>query len=808
MTNINLIHRSLSTLPHSHNRGLSEHEASKRLKAFGPNEIRQELQRPLGKLLISQFTNPLVLILILACILSLLLGEKIEALAIASILILNALIGFLQEYRAETAVAALKNLTAPKARVLRDGKQALLSAKDVVVGDILLLEAGDLIAADGRLLEASRFLVNEAILTGESMPVEKSVSSSSEELVFMGTTVHSGTAAVEVLGTGMKTELGKIAHLITTAETSATPIQQQLTKLGRTLLLVCLAIVLIISVIGFLNGMPFLEIVVYALSLAVAAVPEGMPAIVTVALALGLQRLATRNAWVRRLPAVETLGSVSVICTDKTGTLTTGEMRVRELWGKDHNELMRAASSCVDAELTSDGKSHIGDPTEVAILLEAKSRGIEKAKIEELFPRIFTEPFDSEKKWMAIFRKDGCLYAKGAVESLLTRCSINDDTSATVKKANEDMASRGLRVLAVAVGKDQEVNNLQFLGLIGIADPPRTEVIEAIREARQAGIRLVMITGDHPTTAAAIARELGLVLDDEALAERVHARATPEDKLKLVREWKSKGAIVAMTGDGVNDAPALREAHIGIAMGKTGTDVTRQAADLILADDNFATIVTAIREGRGIYQNIRKAIVYLLTGNTGELSIILGASLLGLPLPFLAAHLLWINLVTDSLPALALIGDPIMEDTMKRAPRSSSENLLGRAEWITILWVGLLEAAVGLGFYYWLLRTEGEVTARNATFTMTVFSQLFRALGARSRTKIYTEVGTLSNLWLIGVIFGTGLLQLSLHYFPLGQKIFGLSPLSIHEWMVILPLSLIPISAIEIRKIILRHSHN
>lgn len=790
--------------------GLSIAEVARFREQFGPNEIRQEKARSMGLLLLEQFKSPLVLILVFACVLSAALGEWVESVAIGGILILNALIGFFQEYRAENAVLALKNMTAPRATVIREGRQSVISARDIVPGDVLLLEAGDIVGADARILEASRLQINEAVLTGESFPVEKHLVTgpSSEVLaerrgwVYMGTAVTTGTAKAVVTATGMATELGKIAHLIATAESSATPLQVQLAKVGRMLLYLCLAVVGIVITLGILQGRPWLELLVFSVSLAVAAVPEGMPAIVTVALALGVQRMASRNALIRRLPSVETLGSVSVICTDKTGTLTTGNMRVRELYGDHPVELVKAAASCCDAELLPDGVSGSGDSTELAILIAAHERGIHKEVIEQEHPRVAVEPFDSVRKRMSIYRKDGKLYVKGAFESLLPLCKISEDKLRNIQAASEDMTSRGLRVLAVAVGSSREESELTLLGLLGIADPPRTEAMLAIAEARRAGIVPIMITGDHPRTSAAIARELGLILEGESVEGKVYARATPEDKLMLVRTWKENGAIVAMTGDGVNDAPALREAHIGIAMGRNGTEVTRQSADLILVDDNFATIIAAVKEGRGVYQNIRKAIVYLLTGNFAELVVVLGASALGLPLPLVAAHLLWINLVTDALPALALIADPVSSDAMKRPPRDARERLLGKSQWISIAWIGTFEALLVLALFHATLGVSGLESARSLAFTSLVFSQLWRAFGARSNTRIFWQVGLLSNLWLLGVVIFTGILQLSLHFIPLTQEIFGLTPLTSRDLGLIFAVSLITITVVELKKLI------
>ncbi len=793
--------------------GLSSDAALRLLAEHGLNEIQREPTRPAWRLMVEQFKSPLVVVLIFACVLSAVLGEHVEAAAIGAILVLNALIGFFQEYRAETAINALQEMTAPRARVLRNGSQAVILAHDVVPGDFLMLEAGDVVAADANLLESSRLQVNESVLTGESVPAQKQVRNDAAAVplaertghVFMGTSVATGTATATVVATGMKTELGRIAHLMASAVAGPTPLQVQLARVGKSLLLLCLGVVALVVVIGLLRGRPWLDLVVFAVSLAVAAVPEGMPAIVTVALALGVQRMAARNALIRRLPSVETLGSVSVICTDKTGTLTTGNMRVREVWGADHGEIVRAAAFCCDAEVGAEGALGTGDPTELAILIDALERGIRKEAIERDYPRVSTEPFDSERRRMSILRSDGVNYVKGAVESVFPLC-VQSGTAAIdgATKAAADLSERGLRVLAVAVGKGHNESNLDLLGLVGIADPPRAEAAAAIREARDAGIITVMITGDHPKTAGAIARELGLVLEGESLEDRVHARATPEDKLRLIRKWKGEGHVVAMTGDGVNDAPALREAHIGIAMGKTGTEVTRQAADLILADDNFSTIVAAVREGRNIFQNIRRAISYLLTGNLAEIAVVLGAIALGLPLPLLAAHLLWINLVTDALPALTLIAEPLSPGTMKRSPRSSSAPILGWPEWQQILWVGLLEASIFLGLYWYLLNSHDANHARNLMFTGFVLSQLLRSFGARSSTLLFWEVGVFSNLWLLSVVLVTAALQLSLHFIPLTQAMFDLRPLTGSDILFILPFALIPISTMEIRKLVRR----
>ncbi|HTM45651.1 MAG TPA: HAD-IC family P-type ATPase, partial [Polyangiaceae bacterium] len=663
--------------------GLTAVEAARLLVEHGPNEIAREQTTSPWTLLASQFNSPIVALLIGASVVAGTMGELTDALAIGVIVVINAVVGFFQEYRAERAIFALRLMTAPRARVLRDGHAALVPASEVVPGDLLLLEAGDLIAADATLIEAHSLTTNEASLTGESLPIGKSSTAVApdaplaerRDCVFMGTAVTAGTGRARVTATAMKTELGKIASLLATAESGPTPLQRHLRRLSRTLLIACGGIVLVVAALGLWRGIGYFEVFLSAVSLAVAAVPEGLPAIVTIALAIGVRRIASRNVLVRRLHAVETLGCSTVICTDKTGTLTTGVMAVREVWGADQHKLLDAAAACCDADLPSGAHAEVGDPTELAILREAAKHSIARQEIEGTRPRVTVTPFDSERKRMSILRADGVLYVKGALEMLLPRCVAGTHG---VEQTNERMAERGLRVLAVAVGSDAQEERLTLLGLIGIADPPRKEAMDAILAARQAGIKTVMITGDHPITARAIAGEVGLVREGDSFEEAVHARATPEEKLNVVRYWKERGAVVAMTGDGVNDAPALREAHIGICMGKTGTEVTREASDMVLADDNFASIVAAIHQGRGIFDNIRKALVYLLAGNAGELLLMLSASLLGLPLPLLPLHLLWINLVTDGFPALALVMDPADADAMTRPARHPSEPLLGR----------------------------------------------------------------------------------------------------------------------------------
>ena len=792
-------------------RGLTTIEAERRLIEFGANEIRREAGTGALRLLVRQLASPVIWLLIGASVISAALGERLDALAIGAIVVLNAAFGFLQEHRAERAVLALRSMSAPRARVMRDGRSVIVPASSIVPGDMIVLEPGDVPAADARLHVAHALSTNEAALTGESTPVEKSTRPTPPEtplaerhdFVFMGTSVATGPAVAEVTATGIHTELGRIAHLLATAQESVTPLQQRLAGVSRTLLYVCSGIVSAVALAGVLRGWPLMDVFMAAVSLAVAAVPEGLPAVVTIALAVGVQRMAARHVLVRRLPAVETLGCATVICTDKTGTLTTGVMSVRELWGPDHDALVFAAAACSDAELGPGNAGGVGDPTELAILAAAAARGIWRHDIEERLPRVAQTPFDSISKWMSIERSGGRVFIKGAVESVLPLCAGGE---AAPLEANAEMAARGLRVLAVASASTQPAGSATLLGLIGIADPPRPEAIAAIAEARGAGIRTVMITGDHPVTARAIARELGILSDADGESDLVHARATPEDKIRIVRAWKDRGAIVAMTGDGVNDAPALREAHIGIAMGRTGTEVTREASDIVLADDNFASIVAAIREGRGIFDNIRKTLVYLLAGNAAELTVMLVAVLAGLPLPLLPLHLLWINVVTDGVPALALVMDPADGDVLRRAPRDPEEPMLGRREWRTILSTGLLQAAATLGVFVWALNARDLSEARNLAFSVLVFGELFRAFAARSDTRTFWEVGALTNIRLLAVVVASVLLQLTIHHLPWAQQVFDIGPLSAADCALTLIVGLVPVSVIELSKLVRRQS--
>lgn len=789
--------------------GLSSVEALARLARDGPNELARARPTRGGKLVARQFTSPLVWLLGGAALLSAMLGEIADAVAIGAVVCVNAAIGFVQDWRAERALFALRSMTAPRARVRRDGRITTIGAAQVVRGDLLLLEAGDVVAADGRLIEANLLSTNEAALTGESLPVEKLLAharpspqgtsdAASRDRVFMGTTIAAGTGVAEVTATGTRTELGRIGRLLTTARTEETPLQRRLARVARGLLYGCLGLVFAIGGLGVLRGLPWLEVLLSAVSLAVAAVPEGLPAIVTIALALGVRRLSTRHVLVRRLPSVETLGCVTVICTDKTGTLTTGIMAVRETWGGSAEVTLRAAAACCDAVPGEGGRPGSGDPMELAILAAAKAHGVDLAAIERDTPRRRVAPFDPARRRMAIWRTDGRLYVKGAVEELVPRCETG--TEGALAEA-ERLASRGLRVLAVAVGEGPDEDRLHLLGLVGISDPPRPEAVRALAEARRAGIRTVMITGDHPATARAIGVEMGLIGESEDPSGLIHARATAADKLEIVRAWKRSGAVVAMTGDGVNDAPALKEADIGIAMGLGGTEVTRETADLVLTDDDYTSIVEGIREGRGIYANLRKTLEYLLAGNVGELALMLAAAVGGLPPPLLPLQLLWINLVTDALPALALVTDPPRADLLDHPPRPPGEPVISRRGWLRIGIAGGLEAALAFALFTWALPRQGLGEARDLAFTTVVLSELLRALAARDEARTAWELGLLTNGRLLAVVGLTVVTQLGMHLIPPLRAPFGLAPFDLAAAALSLGVALAPVSILELAKV-------
>lgn len=863
-------------------RGLSREAAERRLAEDGPNELQKaEAVSPLA-IFFGQFRSLVIWVLIAAAAVSAIVGELVDGVAIVAIVLLNAVIGFFQEYRAERAVAALARLAAPRARVLRDGAALVVPAAEIVRGDVLLLDAGDLVPADARVLECAALSAAEAPLTGESEPVQKSAVTCPPEtgladrhdMVFLGTSVTNGTGRAIVVATGMATEVGHIASLLASAAADTTPLQTKLDQVGRRLLMACFGIVVVVFVLGMLRGVPPFDMFLAAVSLAVAAVPEGLPAVVTVALALGVQRMVRRHALIRRLPAVETLGCAEVICTDKTGTLTVGEMTARRLvtsqtvfgvTGEGYAtegtffadgaerapaddallaDLLVAAAACNDAELaTKDGKTAVvGDPTEGALLVLAAKGNVTRATVENTMPRVGVVPFDSDRKRMTVVRdRSGTpwAYVKGAPEVVVARCGsvrtgagtvpLSEAVRAQMLEAAAVLASDALRVLALAsrpldswpVPETEVERDLTLLGLVGLQDPPRAEAKDSIAKCKTAGIRVVMITGDHPDTARAIARELGILdhggdvlvgrdldeLSDRDLAasvERavVYARVTAEHKLRIVRAWKARGAVVAMTGDGVNDAPALKEASIGIAMGRTGTEVTKEAADMIVTDDNFASIVAAVEEGRGIYDNIRKTLAYLLAGNAGELAVMLVAALVGWPLPLLPIQLLWINLVTDGLPALGLATDPIDPDVLTRPPRRPDAELMDRRFMAQLALIGSLTATVTLGAFAYELWVDGNLEdARDAAFSVLVIAELLRAFGARSNTRTIWETGVLSNLRLFVIVAASFSLQIAIHHEPTLAAFFGTEPISMQQCVAWIVLGAMPLAVLEALKL-------
>jgi len=870
--------------------GLSAQEAAQRLAANGPNELEEGKRISPLQIFLGQFKSLIIWILIAAGVISGVLGERLDAIAILAIVILNAVIGFYQEFNAEKSIAALKKMTAPQAKVRRDGNVMAIPAAGVVGGDILALEAGDLVAADARLLTTASLKCIESALTGESEAVTKQPATleredvplgDRENMVFMGTSVAAGTGQAVVVATAMKTELGRIAGLIEEAGTEErTPLEKKLESFGRVLVWAALGIVAMLFGLGLLRGTKPIELFMTSVSLAVAAVPEGLPAVVTVALALGVLRMSRRRALVRKLAAVETLGSTSVICTDKTGTLTVGEMTVRALYvagqsyevtgegyGPDGEvrfegkkpeaphrtpllELATVLLGCNNAHLVQEDGTWktVGDPTEGALLAAGAKAGGDRKRIEQELPKEHEFPFDSDRKLSSVVRRmpNGKLRAfmNGAPGALLERCTylytstgirpLTEKDRERILAQSSLMAKQALRVLGSAYRDLEDASptdltaeaverNLVIVGLTGMYDPPRPEGKEAIAKCRAAGIRVVMITGDHPSTATAIAREIGLASDDdqalagvdldkmseEALRLRapevaVYARVTAEHKLRIIRALKANKAVVAMTGDGVNDAPAIKGADIGIAMGKAGTEVTKQAADMIITDDNFATIVAAIEEGRGIYDNIRKTLQYLLAGNTGELLLMTGCIIIGLPTPLLPIHLLWINLVTDGLPALCLATDPIDPDVMKRHPRPRSERIANRSFLRTMAFTGFLTAGVAFAVYFHALTTGTTETARTYAFAVLVFAELLRSFGARSETKPVWGISLFTNVNLVLVVaISFGLQVWSQHNETLG-RFLKTSAMPLGDCFLLLAVGAIPLSVLEMVKVV-RH---
>jgi Ca2+-transporting ATPase len=842
--------------------GLTAVEAAERLQAEGPNRLKEVRGHGPFLLFLQQFADVMVGLLAVAAVVSGLVGEWTDTVLIAVIVFANAFIGFVQEWKADRALETLRRMSQPIARVRRDGQLLDVSTDELVPGDLVEVRAGDIVPADSRVVSATMFEVDEAPLTGESLPVGKSIGEVNSEtplpdrvcMVYAGTSAVQGHVRLLITATGARTEIGKIAGMLEHSAGQMTPLQRRLSRLNRWIVMAVVGISVTIFLAGILRESPsdwnralFGQMLLVAVSLAVAAVPEGLPAIITITLALGSQRMSRKNAIVRQLSAVEGLGSVDVICSDKTGTLTQNRMSVATLIPDESEKqgktrLLEAAALCNNAETDSSG-SLVGSATEVALLSAAMNEGLDIALLRNRFPRTEEIPFSSEQKWMATLHRRldglGTLCVKGAAEKVLERCEFSESSNAEEwNRRSDELAHTGARVLALAcrTADDHDdstalsrVESLRLLGLIGIEDPVRPEVEESIRRCRSAGIRPVMITGDHPQTALAVARKIGLMaagdelitgaelemLTDEELASRMEriacfARVSPEHKLRIVSALQSRGHTVAMTGDGVNDAPALKRADIGVAMGITGTDVSREASDLILADDNFSTIVAAVEEGRVVYDNIRKFVAYLLTANLSEVLVLLGAILLGLPLPVLPVHLLWINLVTDGPPALALGFEPPESDIMRRRPRSRDAGLFADRLGRVIIALGGMIAAVCLGLFYFELSREANgislTKARSMVFFVLASAQLFYVCGIRSFSYSLLQLGLWSNYRLaVAVLLGL-ILQLCTLYVPALRGFFHTEALMWDELLLCLVVSLLPLAALEIWKRVSRLS--
>jgi Ca2+-transporting ATPase len=860
--------------------GLTEAEAERRLAHYGRNLLTGSGIRNAWAIVWEQLTAVMVIVLVVAAVLSALLGDFKDALAIGAIVVLNAILGFSQEYRAEKAMAALKKLAVPFARVRRDGDVRELPASLLVPGDVILVEAGNLVAADSRLLEAAALQSQEAALTGESEPIWKITDAISagelplgdrRNMLYNGTVITAGRGEAIVTETGMRTELGRIASLIHSVGQEPTPLQRRLGELGRGLAAAALFLVFVIFMLGWLRGDELKILFLTAVSIAVAAVPEGLPAVVTIALTLGAQRMLRRRVLIRKLAAVETLGSVTVICTDKTGTLTENRMTVTVLQtaserfvmppdsGVVHIErpefglLLAGAALCNNAQQPA-GKPAVGDPTETALVAAAARLGLRKVELDGILPRIAEVPFSSERKRMTTIHRmpdpriplpagldvigHGSEYlacTKGAVDSLLVLSravwvsgraeALTEHWRERLRKAHEALAQSGLRVLGVAFrGVDcvpapsaVPEQDLIFAGMVAITDPPRRDALAAVGKCKTAGIRTVMITGDHPLTARHIAAQLGIGDDGpvvtgselermsaaelERIAGSVHvyARVSPEMKLRIVTALQHRGEIVAMTGDGVNDAPALRKANIGVAMGLTGTDVAKEAADMVLLDDNFATVVAAVEEGRVIYDNVRKFIRYILGTNSGEIWVMLAAPFLGMPLPLLPLQILWMNLVTDGLPALALAAEPAEPDTMRRPPYKPNQNIFARGLGRQALWVGLPMAVLSLGSAFWYWRA-GDPKWQTLLFTTLTFMQMANIMAIRSERQSLFQVGLTTNLPLLGAVSLTVLLQFALVYIPFLQALFRTRPLAPADLLLTIALSCLVFLAVETDK--------
>lgn len=834
--------------------GLNSLTVSKRLVEYGKNVIEDTKKKTILQMVLHQLTDFMILILIVAAVISGVIGDLMDTIIILVIIILNAIIGFIQEYRAEKAMEALKNMVTSKTRILRDGKLIDLLTTDIVPGDVVALEAGNILPADVRFFETHQVKVDESALTGESQNVEKHP----DEMVqteyslgdrinmgFKGTAITNGRALAYVVATGMNTELGRIAKMIQTEEI-VTPLQKRLDAFGKKLSVIILFLCAVIFTIGWLRGETFLNMLILSISLAVAAIPEAMPALVTITLALGAKRLAKNNALIRKLPAVETLGSVTYICSDKTGTLTINKMTVQEVFEtKDAesisdflngNILLKAIALNNDVSKKLDGK-WLGDSTEVALVQYAYDKDVERTWLEKTAPRIAELPFDSSRKCMTTIHKTdkGILaITKGGVDVLLSKLSTKQNSSISdfEYKANK-MAERGYRVLGYAVrffpklpkylDANEMESDLTLIGFVGMIDPPREEAKQAVKECKEAGIIPVMITGDHKLTAQAIAKQIGIIsstedlvlngteltklseIDFEKIVEkvRVYARVNPEQKLKIIKALQDKGQFVAMTGDGVNDAPALKNADIGVAMGISGTEVTKEASHMILLDDNFATIVVAVKHGRKVFDNILKFIKYIMTGNSSELWAILLAPFFGLPIPLLAIHILWVNLITDGLPGLALASEPSEPDIMNRPPRNPKQSIFASGMAIHILWVGFFMGSVTLGMQAWAIHHE-HANWQTMTFTVLCFSQMGHVMAIRSNRESLFKIGVFSNKPMLFALLITFALQFMIIYVPFFNVIFKTQPLTLQELGITVAVSVIVFLAVELEKWIKR----
>ena len=842
--------------------GLRSAEVNERLQKYGENKLKEKKKKSTLSRFFDQFKDVMIIILIIAAIISFAVvvieknwGELFEPALILLIVVLNAIMGVYQEGKAEKALDALKNMSAPHARVLRDGVESVIDASQLVVGDIIRLEAGDFVPADARLIFSAGLKSEESALTGESVPSEKDYSAEIDEkaplgdrsnMIFSGCSITYGTATAVVTATGMDTEMGKIAGLLEGEKDTQTPLQRKLANLGKYLGFVALGACAVIFVVGLLNDIPPLEIFMTAVSLAVSAIPEGLPAIVTIVLSIGVQRMASKNALIRRLPAVETLGSASVICSDKTGTLTQNRMTLVKACseGSDTEEisennsaeirkLLDFATLCCDGNVifTDEGEEHIGDPTETAIIVASHKNGSEKSALNEKYHRLGEIPFDSDRKLMTTINEiDGkiTVIVKGAFDMLSDRCVSGDMEKA--KEITESMSAEALRVLAVAYKTIDKVpetlesedleNGLTFMGLLGMIDPPRPEAKKAVEECLKAGIKPVMITGDHVITASAIAKALGIMKDGDlaitgaeldAMSEAeldnkitkisVYARVSPENKIRIVKAWQRKGQVVSMTGDGVNDAPALKAADIGCAMGITGTDVAKSASDMTLTDDNFATIVDAVREGRGIYANIKKVVAFLLGTNIGEVITVFIAMLLWHKTPLLSMQLLWINLVTDSLPAIALGMEPVEKNIMNEKPRPKTEGIFAHGLGVRVVLQGFMFALLTLvGFWFGEKITGSLEVGQTMAFMILALSQIVQSFNMRSNRSLF-KIGPFTNKKLNGAALISLVLVLIVLFTPV-RVAFGLELLPVGLYLLALALILVPLVVMEIFKLI------